>query len=64
MLKKHLFFLSCFDRFGEKSQKLLLKDNFQIRDFITVFENILQNGQNKIVKKVIFEDVPFIPLDL
>ena len=39
--QKAPFFLSCFDRFGEKSQKLLLKDNFQIRDFWSVLITVL-----------------------
>ena len=48
------FFLSCFDRFGEKSQKPLDNDNFQSRDFLTVFDPFLQNGQNRIGKKLDF----------
>ena len=61
--QKSPFLLSCFDHFGEYSQKLLKNHKFENCRLKVVFETILQNGQNKIGKKVIFEHVPSIPLD-
>ena len=61
--QKSPFLLSCFDHFGEYSQKLLKNHKFENCRLKVVFETILHNGQNKIGKKVIFEHVPSIPLD-
>ena len=47
MLKNHLFFLSCIDRFGEKSQKLLKMHDFE--NWKVVFETFLQNSLHKIL---------------
>ena len=47
MLKNHHFFLSCIDRFGEKSQKLLKMHDFE--NWKVVFEPFLQNGLHKIL---------------
>ena len=60
---KITFFLSGFDRIGEKSQKLLKNHDLKIIVLKVVFDTFLQNGQNMIEKKVIFEHVPSIPLD-
>ena len=48
--QKSPFFLSCFDHFGEKYQKLFKNHDFE-NCRLKVFLRLFQNGQNKIGKK-------------